>query len=166
MSTKENLQRALAEESKNRERYLAFAEAADAEGAGQVARLFRAAAESERIHARVELRALGEVRSTVENVRQAVDIEEKEFQDTYARFLREARAEGDQKAARLFGNILDVERGHHKLFREVLTSLLGEEDIPEAPILVCDTCGNTAVGEAPATCPVCGASSEHFAEIA
>ena len=166
MPTNHNFELAFAEEAKNRQLFLAFAQKADAEGARQVARLFRAAAESELIHARAELEALGLVRSTMENVRHAVAVEENEFQNMYARFLHEAQRDGDGAAATLFGRILEVERGHHNLFREAFAALSTGADIPEAPILVCRTCGNTVVGQPPSICPVCGQPQEGFIAVA
>jgi len=165
MSVTDNLLLAFEEEAKNRERYLAFAEQADAEGKHQIARLFRAAAESELIHAVAELRALGEVKSTAENVQYAIDAEEREFQDVYAGFLREARREGNEETAVLWERILKVERGHYDLFNDALAALTGGEDFATGPAFVCRTCGNTVVGDLPPICPICSAPAEAFVEV-
>ena len=165
MATARNLGQAFAEEAKNRDRYLVFAEKAEGEGMPQIARLFRAAAESELIHARAELEALGEIRSTVENLRYAVSAEENEFQGLYARFLKEALAEGDAGVAALFKNILAVERGHHALYSMALAAIADGQDLPERPVFVCRTCGNTVVGQPPEVCPVCGSPATAFGEV-
>lgn len=165
MSTQENLSRAFTEEARNIERYLAFAEKAEADGEPQIARLFRAVAESERVHARVELRLLGEVRSTAENIESAVSAEEAEFQDMYGQFLREAKEEEQAEAAEAFGRILAVERTHYQQFRDALAKVRAGEDVPTEPVFVCGVCGNTVTGSAPETCPVCGAPQAEFTEV-
>jgi len=100
MSTKENCIHALGDEARNRELYLAFAEKADADGQHQLARVFRAAAESELVHARAQVRELGLVGSSEENLKCAVAAEEREFQDKYAGYLREAQRENNHRASR------------------------------------------------------------------
>lgn len=159
------LREAFNEECRNIERYLAFAKKAEAEGWPQIARLFRATAGSERAHARAELRILGEVHSTLQNLQDAIDTEEKEFQEVYPRFLREAMQEGGGEPAALLRRILVVERTHHNLYQQALAALQGGADFPEAPVRVCRECGHTIIGDPPATCPVCGSTKEEFAEV-
>lgn len=165
MSTAENLRLAFTEEAKNRVLYLAFAEKADSEGKSQVARVFRALAESELIHGRAELRLMGGEGSTVDNVQFAVAVEEREFQDMYARFLQDARKDGHEEAADLMENILKVERAHYELLRKVLVELLDGVDIAAASIFVCRTCGNTVVGRQDDACSICGGPVEMFVEV-
>jgi rubrerythrin len=165
MSITKNLWDAFAEEAKNRQMYLAFANQADAEGQPQVARLFRAAAESELVHARAELEMLEEVRSTAENLKWAAAAEEREFQDMYARFLQEAQSEGRHDAARLLGFIMKVERAHHKQFQDMAAAVDKGETIDERPVMVCQTCGNTVFGRQDQPCAVCGAGPEGFVEV-
>ena len=109
---------------------------------------------------------LGQVRSTVENLRDAIGSEEAEFQDMYARFLREARDEGDDEALELWGHILEVERGHYTLFRELLATLLEGRDVAAEPVFVCSTCGKTVLGHQPGPCAICGAAADGFVEVA
>jgi rubrerythrin len=165
MSTADNLRLAFTEEAKNRALYQAFAVQADAEGKPQAARMFRALADSEQVHGRAELELMGNKGSTVENVRFAIGVEEREFQDLYARFLVDARKEGNEEVARLMENILKVERAHYELLRETLTELLDKDDIAPTPIFVCGTCGNTVVGRQTEACSICGAPSVMFVEI-
>jgi rubrerythrin len=166
MSTNENFRRAFDEEARNRELYLAFAEKAEAEGRRQLARLFRATAESELVHARSQIEALGMIGSSVDNLRRAVAAEEREFQDSYAEYLRQAQQEGDSQAAALFGKILKVEREHHRMFVDAMAKLLAGQELADAPVYVCSTCGNTVVGKRPRTCEFCGSPAEAFNEIA
>ena len=165
MSVADQLREAVAEESRNREKYLAFAEQAQAEGRKQIARLFRATAQSEHIHALAEMRMGGEIRSTSENLQNAIDTEEQEYQKIYPRFLGEAMREEHGEAARLLRNILVVERNHHKIYRQALAAARGGEDLPDTPVFVCGACGNTVTGEAPDLCPVCGAAKRQFTEV-
>ena len=166
MSTIDNLRAAFVEETKNRGMYLAFAESAQAEGKPQIARMFRALAESELIHGRAELRLLGDKASAADNVQFAITVEEREFQELYARFLRDAQEEGAVEVVELMEKILKVERSHHELLRKALGELLDGGDVTDAEMFVCGVCGNTVVGPQDEPCKICGASPDSFAEIA
>jgi len=165
MSTKENLQNAFAGESQANRKYLAFAKQADKDGFPQIAKLFRAAAEAETIHAHAHLRALGGVKSTVENVQAAVDGETFEFKEMYPPYLAKAESEGENAAANSFRNALAVEQIHADLYDEALSKVQAGEDLASAKIMVCPVCGNTVVGDAPDKCPVCGAAGNKFFEV-
>jgi rubrerythrin len=165
MSTRENLQAAFAGESQANRKYLAFAAKADAEGHPQIARLFRAAAAAETVHAHAHLRVMGGVKDTKQNLQAAIDGERYEFKDMYPDFIQEAEAEGDRAAAASFRNANAVEKIHHDLYTEALETLAAGKDLPSADIHVCDVCGNTVVGEAPDKCPVCGAPRAKFRAV-
>jgi rubrerythrin len=166
MATTDNLQDAFAGESQANRKYLAFAKKADADGKGQIARLFRAAAEAETVHAHAHLRVMGGVNETAENVQAAVDGEGFEFQEMYPKFLAEAEAEGNQAAIVTFRNALAVEEIHHGMYSDAQKALEAGGDLEAAPIFVCQICGNTVLGEAPDPCPVCGAPQAQFVEVA
>jgi rubrerythrin len=161
----DNLIRALEEEAKNIQKYLAYVERARAEGKPHVARLFQAVADSECIHAREEMRLLSTVKSTAENLRDAVDAEEFEFQEVYAQFLREAVAEKNEELATVWRNIMAVERNHYDLFQDAIKTLEIEEDLPEQPVYNCNSCGNTVIGKPSGPCEVCGAPADQFVEV-
>ncbi len=165
MSTAENLQQAFAGESQANRKYLAFAAKAQAEGFGQVARVFRAAAHAETVHAHAHLRAMKGVGGTTENLRAAIAGEAYEFQSMYPAFLREAQAEGDPAAIASFRNALAVEEVHHALYTQALSAVQGGKDLPEAAIFVCPVCGHTVSGAAPDRCPVCGAAKNRYEEV-
>jgi rubrerythrin len=165
MATKDNLQEAFAGESQANRKYLAFAKKAEADGLSQVARLFRAAAEAETVHAHAHLRVLGGVKSTEENLQAAVDGEGLEFQEMYPAFVKQAEADGDTGATISFKNAMAVEEIHHGLYTEALNAVRAGKDLPAAPIFVCGICGNTVSGAAPDKCPVCGAPKARFTEI-
>jgi len=165
MSTADNLKAAFAGESQANRKYLAFAKKAEADGFPQVARLFRAAAEAETVHAHAHLRVMKGVGGTVENLQAAIAGEGYEFQEMYPGFVKEAEAEKNAAAMTSFRNAMAVERTHHRLYGEALAAVKGGKDLPAAPVFICPICGHTEVGGAPDTCPVCGAKKDKFVEI-
>lgn len=165
MSTQDNLQAAFAGESQANRKYLAFAKKAEAEGYPQIARLFRAVAEAETVHAHAHLRVLKGVGDTRQNLQAAIEGEAHEFQKMYPEFLEEAESQGDKAAATSFRNALIVEETHHGLYEAALKAILEGKDLPAADIYVCDVCGHTAVGGAPDKCPVCGALKARFQKV-
>ena len=165
MATPENLQAAFAGESQANRTYLAFAEKAAAEGFPQIARLFRAVAAAETIHAHAHLRVMGRVRSTAENLQSAIAGEAYEFQKMYPQFVEEAKAESNRAALTSFNNALAIEKLHHRLYSEALEMMVAGNDLPSATMYVCDVCGHTVAGDAPDKCPTCGARKERFQAI-
>ena len=157
--TAQNLQDAFAGESQANRTYLAFARKADEEGYAQVAKLFRAAAEAETVHALSHLRELGKVKSTKENLGEAIGGETLEFQSMYPKMIDEASAEGAKGALRSFNFANEVEKIHANLYQKALDSLGKNE---ETDYYVCQVCGNTVEKEAPDKCPVCGAPKKMF----
>jgi len=166
MSTQDNLQAAFAGESQANRKYLAFAAKADAEGHPQIARLFRAAAAAETVHAHAHLRVMGGVKDTKQNLHAAIAGEAHEFREMYPSFIQEAEAEGNKAALISFRNANAVEKTHHDLYCKALAALETGKDLAPASIHVCDVCGHTHVGsEAPEKCPVCGAAKAKFKEV-
>jgi rubrerythrin len=161
-TTSENLQAAFAGESQANRKYLFFAQKAEDEGYKQIARLFRAAADAETVHARNHFRVLQGVKSTRENLMAAREGESYEFEEMYPSFIKQAEAEGADKARNSFDLANQVEQIHHRLFETSLTKLEKGEATSEKPIYVCQVCGNTVEGEAPEKCPICGAPREKF----
>jgi rubrerythrin len=166
MATSDNLQEAFAGESQANRKYLAFAKRAQQDGYPQVAKLFRAAAEAETVHAHAHLRVMGGIKETDENLREAIEGEGFEFQQMYPKFLAEAEAQDNKPAVFSFKHALAVEEIHHGLYSEALEAVTSGTDLPEAQIFVCAVCGNTVKGETPDKCPICGASKEQFKEVA
>ena len=166
MSTQDNLQAAFAGESQANRTYLAFAQKAEAEDHPQIAKLFRAAAAAETVHAHAHLRVMGGVKDTKQNLQVAIDGEGHEFKEMYPEFIQVAEAEGNKGAVISFRNAMAVEEIHHNLYSEALKALGDGNDLSAASIHVCEVCGNTVVGDAPDKCPVCGAPKTKFQEIA
>ena len=166
MSTTDNLKDAFAGESQANRKYLAFGEQAAKDGYAQVARLFRAVAAAETIHAHAHLRAMDGVKGTVENLTAAMAGEDYEVKEMYPPMLAAARAEGHKKAERSMTHALEVEKVHYGLFQQALEAVKAGADIPAAAILVCPVCGHTVVGDAPDECPICHAKGNRFDEVA
>jgi len=164
-STQENLQTAFAGESQANRRYLFFADKAEKEGQPQVARLFRAASEAETVHARNHLNAMGGIKSTRDNLAEAVSGENYEFTEMYPGFIEQAKSEGNEKAEISFIHANAVEKIHHGLYQKALEALEAGQKLKDEPYFVCDVCGNTIGGEAPEKCPVCGAPRSKFKRV-
>lgn len=165
MATKENLAGAFAGESQANRKYLAFAKQADVEGFPQVARLFRAAAHAETVHAHAHLRAMGGIHKTIRNLEESVEGEGFEFQQMYPPYLEEAKREGDRLAEISFRNALAVEEVHHGLYLKALDAVKGGADLAARPIYVCEICGHTVYDGAPDKCEVCQAPKDRFTRI-
>lgn len=161
MSRTENyLKEAFAGESQANRKYLAFAAQAEKEGFMQAARLFRAAAEAETVHAHSHLRALNGIRSTKENLQEAVAGETHEFKEMYPEMIEAAKEEGNKTAERSFVFANEVEKIHAGLYQKLLDNLGGSEDAYS--YYVCPVCGYTSEREAPEACPVCKAKGSLF----
>ncbi|MBW1710057.1 MAG: rubrerythrin family protein [Deltaproteobacteria bacterium] len=160
--TEENLKEAFAGESQANRKYLAFAKQAERDGYPQAAKLFRAAAEAETVHAHSHLRTLGGVRSTADNLAEAVDGETHEFKKMYPAMIETAKAEGEKSAERSFTYANKVEEVHAALYQKALDNL---EDLTEADYYVCSVCGYTCENEPPKKCPVCGSKPQAFFKV-
>ena len=155
--TEKNLAEAFAGESQANRKYLAFAKQAERDGFKQAARLFRAAAAAETVHAHAHLRAMGGIRSTRENLQEALAGETHEFKNMYPQMIKDAEAEGHKAANRSFTYANEVEKEHAALYQKALDNL---ENMEECDYYICSVCGHTHEKEAPETCPVCGTPGE------
>ena len=160
--TENNLLEAFAGESQANRKYLAFADKADTEGHKQVAKLFRAAAAAETVHAHAHLRALGGIRDTTENLQEAVDGETFEFTSMYPQMIEEAGSEGFAAALRSFTLANTVEKVHAALYKTALDNLGSN---PDVDYYVCKVCGNTVEGEPHGPCSVCQAGPVAFFKV-
>ena len=164
-NTSENLQSAFAGESQANRRYLFFADKAEKEGHPQIARLFRAAAEAETVHAHNHLVTMGGIGSTKDNLEEAVSGESHEFREMYPAFIEQAKAENNERAEISFTHANAVEKIHYNLYQKVLEALEAGQGLKDEPYFVCQVCGNTVPGEAPEKCPICGAGSKAFIRV-
>jgi rubrerythrin len=161
--TVENLKTAFAGESQANRKYLAFAEKAEKEGKPGVAKLFRAAAAAETIHAHAHLRLLKGVGTTEENLKAAIDGETFEFESMYPEMIEEAKAEGENAVHRYFNFANEAEKIHAKLYTEALEA--GIDKFAEAEFYICSVCGHTQDGAPTEKCPICNAPEKAYSKV-
>ena len=162
-NTVENLKNAFAGESQANRKYLAFAKKADEEGYPQVAKLFRAVAEAETTHAHNHLKALGDVKTTTENLQAAMGGENYEVTSMYPPMLAGAEMESNKQAARSFRWAMEVEKVHEILYRQALEKL--GKDTKIVDYYICPVCGYTHEGPMSENCPVCGTLAQRFIQM-
>lgn len=159
MSTEKNLKEAFAGESQANQKYLAFAKKAETEGYTSVAKLFKATAFAESIHAHNHLKNLDGIKSTADNLQEAIDGETFEFEKMYPKMIEDAQKEGNKSAERSFHLANEAEKVHAKVYQEALANIDKKEDID---YYVCPVCGHIEAKNAPARCPICGAKKEAY----
>ena len=163
--TDDNLKAAFAGESQANRMYLAFAKKADEEGFPQIAKLFRAAAEAETVHALNHLQVMGQIKTTNDNLGTAVSGETYEFKKMYPDFIADAKKEGNKKAEVSFDYANRVEQIHAGLYQKALDALKNKQQPIKAEYWVCPVCGNTFEGSAPDACPICATPKTKFMPI-
>lgn len=164
-TTTENLREAFAGESQANQKYRAFAKRAETEGFPNVARLFRTAAEAERIHAEGHLKSLDGVKTTSENLQEAIDGETYEYTTMYPPMLAEAQQE-NHRARIMFGFAVKAEAVHAELYKLALQAVAEGKDLSELNFYLCPVCGHIEIGNPPGACPICGAKAERFTLVA
>jgi rubrerythrin len=160
--TEENLKAAFAGESQANRLYLAFAKRAEEEGYTQAAKLFRASAEAETVHALNHVQITGQVKSTLDNLSTAVAGETYEFTKMYPEFLTTANQEDAKQAAWSFNVANKVEQVHAGLFQKAIAAIKNKKELQKVDYYVCSVCGNTVEGAAPEKCPICGSPREKY----
>jgi rubrerythrin len=163
--TDENLKAAFAGESQANRMYLAFAKKAEEEGFPQIALLFKAAAQSETVHALNHLTVMGQVKSTADNLGTAVSGETYEFKKMYPDFIADAKKDGNKPAEMSFDFANKVEQIHAALYQKALDALKAKKQPAKVDYYVCPVCGNTFEGSAPDICPICSTLKEKFMKI-
>lgn len=159
--TLQNLKEAFAGESQANRKYLAFAVKADQEGHKNAAKMFRAAAEAETIHAHSHLKAMKGVGTTAENLKEGVEGETYEFESMYPDMVKQAEEAGEKEAARSFRFAMEAERVHAQLYQKLLDSLDSQEELT---FHMCTICGNVELTPVD-KCPICGAGAKAFKVI-
>jgi rubrerythrin len=163
-NTTENLKVAFAGESQANRKYLAFARQAEKDGYPQIAKVFRAAAEAETLHALAHLSNMGGVGTTLENLRAAVAGETYEFTEMYPPMVEQALAE-NHKARYMLGFANSAEKVHAGLFSQALAALEAGADLSKMDVYLCPVCGDIEFGSPPDKCPICGAPASKFQKI-
>ncbi len=158
--TKENLMAAFAGESQANRKYLAYAKQADTEGKAQIAKLFRAAAEAETIHAHAHFKAAGKLGDTEANLQDAIGGETYEYTKMYPEMIKDAEAEGEKAIAKYMGFVNEVEEVHANLYKKAADGTLADADF-----YICPICGYTHEGKTDEACPVCKAAGKTFYSV-
>jgi rubrerythrin len=160
--TEESLKAAFAGESQAAEKYMVFAEQAEEEGYGNVAKLFRAISFAETRHARNHLRVMKGINSTAANLLTAFGGESFEVDEMYPAYHAIAKAQGNNQAVRSVKYALRSEVDHKGMYSEAREKVLAGQDIVDQPVSVCLACGHTVIGDVPDKCPYCGAAKEYY----
>ena len=160
--TEKDLMEAFAGESQANRKYLAYAQRAEDEFLHGIAKLFRAVAEAETVHAIKHFRTAGGVKTTKENIQAAISGETEEFTHMYPRMIADAKEEGQKSAEVGFDYANKVEALHAKLFKKALED---PDKFPVQDYWICKICGHTAEANAPDVCPVCGANTKAFYKV-
>lgn len=157
--TKGNTSAAFAGESQAHMKYLAFADVAEKEGFANVARLFRAISYAEQKHATAHLRALDGVGSTVDNLGAAIGGETFETEEMYPAYMAVAKLQGETQALVGMERAFEAEKVHAKMYARAKESAAAKKDFDVSAIYVCEVCGWTVEGAAPAKCPLCNSTN-------
>lgn len=160
--TLQNLKDAFAGESQANRKYLAFAKKAEDEGNHQAAKLFRAAAEAETIHAHAHLRLMKGIGSTADNLKEAIEGETYEFKSMYPDMIEDAKSEGERATERYFNFANQAEECHANLYTKALDTL---ENPEETAYFVCSVCGHIHEGQPEDKCPICNAPVKSYFEV-
>lgn len=160
--SEEDLMTAFAGESQANRKYLAYAKKADKQGFTHIAKIFRAAAAAETVHALNHFKAAEKINSTIDNLKDAIKGERYEFNEMYPAMIEHAKEDKNKKAEQTFTYAFEVEKIHDKLYTAGLEAVEKGEDLESQDIFVCPVCGFTVEGEAPEKCPVCGAKGSTF----
>ncbi len=163
--TQANLQNAFSGESQAHMRYIIFSEIAEKEKKPNIAKLFKAIAYAERVHATNHLKALGMVKETKENLGLAIAGETFEVEEMYPVYNNDARFQKEKEAERSTYYALEAERIHAQLYQRAREALSKGKDIALEKIYICPICGYTTVKEPEDFCPVCGAKRDTFKEF-
>ncbi len=160
--TEKALHDSFAGESMAHMKYLAFSEIAEKEGFHNVARLFKAIAYAEQVHATNHARNLGIIKKTAENLQEAINGETFEVEEMYPAYKAIAELQKEKAALRSMDFALQAEKIHAELYSQAKQQVEQDKDIELDDIYICPVCGYTHVGTPPEKCPVCGVPSSKF----
>lgn len=163
--TEANIRAAFAGESQAHMRYTIFAKEAEKAGRTNTARLFRAVAFAEEIHATNHFKSLNDLKGALENLNAARDGEDFEIQEMYPAYGAVARLQDEKSVVRNINWALDAENVHYALFTSAHEAEGSDKDGSVDKIYVCPVCGHTVEGEHPDNCPLCHASGDMYKEF-
>jgi len=160
--TETNIREAFAGESQAHMKYLVYSARALEEGKSNIARLFRAIAFAEQIHASNHFRILGELADTVTNLKNALNGEILEVEEMYPAFMAVAKEQGEATAQASITGAMEAEKTHANFYHSAIEAAEAGGDLTLGRIHVCQVCGHTGEGDVPDRCPICGAAAERF----
>lgn len=163
--TDANLQAAFGSECQAYVRYSLFASIALEEGWPLVARLFKAAAEAELVHARNHFTALGGLGNTKSNLLAGATSEQSAISTLYPGFIDQAKIDRNEAARITFERAQAAERKHNAAFESAYKTFKEGQPMATETISICLTCGNLFTGQAPAKCEICGSASNRIKEV-
>ncbi len=160
--TEQNLRDAFSGESQAHMKYLLYGAVAEKEGLDNVARLFKAIAYAELVHARNHLQVLGGIKDSAANLQDGIDGETFEIEEMYPAYKVVAELQEEKGAVRSTHYALEAEKIHAKMFTDAKKTVMEKKDIDIGVIQICDVCGYTHEGDAPEQCPICKAPQSKF----
>lgn len=160
--TEQNLRDAFAGESQAHMKYLLYSDVAEKEGFPNVARLFKAIAYAELVHARNHLKELGGINDSVANLQDGIDGENFEIEEMYPAYKAVAELQEEKGAVRSTHYALEAEKIHAQMYTDAKKVVMEKSDIEIGTIHICDICGYTVDGEIPEQCPICSAKKDRF----
>lgn len=156
--TLKNLMAAFAGESEANRKYTAYAKKAEQDGKLNAAKLFRAAADAETLHALKHFEVAGKIGSTEDNLKDGVTGETYEYKEMYPPFIEQAKAEGNNAAVATFTFAMKAEEVHAGLYQDALDNL---DETEEVFYYLCPVCGNIEKF-VPDKCSICGVPGAKF----
>jgi rubrerythrin len=160
--TEDNLKAAFAGESQAHLKYLIYGDRAEEEGLPNVARLFRAIAFAEQVHATNHYDVLGNIRDSAANLQVAIDGETYEVQEMYPAFNAVAKLQEEKGAVRSTDWAYQAEKIHAGMYQKARQATERGQDAELGKVAICSACGYTMEGDPPERCPLCGAAREQF----
>jgi rubrerythrin len=161
--TEKSLHEAFAGESMAHMKYLIFSEVAEKASLPKLARMFRAIAFAEQVHATNHARNLGYIKETPDNLQSCIDGEDYEVDEMYPAFLAISELQKEKGATKSFHYAIEAEKIHAKIYKEAKKMVSSGKDLDIAEVYICPICGYTHYKDAPPeNCPVCGVTSKKF----
>jgi rubrerythrin len=160
--TKQNLKSAFSGESQAHMKYLIFADKAEKEKKPHIARMFRAIAYAEQVHATGHFKVLGGIGDTIQNLKTGIDGETFEITEMYPVYNEDAKFQGEKEAEKTTHYALEAEKIHAEMYKKAKKAAEAGEDIEIGTVSICPICGYTHEGELPDFCPVCGVKKDLF----
>jgi len=160
--TEKALNEAFAGESMAHMKYLIFSEIAEKKGYRNIARMFKAIAYAEQVHATNHARNLGIIKKTSENLQSGIDGENFEVEEMYPVYKKTAELQGEKGAELSMHYALEAEKIHREMYKDAKKTAERGEDIEIGEVYICPICGYTHIGSPPDKCPICGANKDKF----